>query len=171
MSASTKIPVKHKSPDSAQVLGRLVRMVSRADDFVLGFVKCNHPRQQEEMRRQFLARLGDKRVLEVELDKPLVSLLDELAARLDSSNPPDVVCVYGLERSINELQEASPVLAARTTPATCCAALFPCRYSSGYPTLPLISSRGVPPIFGPGVPVSTSSRLKGHSGMGKALRQ
>lgn len=110
MSASTKIPVKHKSPDSAQVLGRLVRMVSRADDFVLGFVKCNRPRQQEEMRRQFLARLSDKRVLEVELDKPLVSLLDELAARLDSSNPPDVVCVYGLERSINELQEASPVL-------------------------------------------------------------
>ena len=106
----TKTPVKPKSTDTSQVLDRLVRMVNRADDFVLGFVKCNHPFQQKELRREFLARLHDKRVLEVELDKPLVSLLDELTARWEAENPPDVVCVYGLEKSINELQEASPVL-------------------------------------------------------------
>ena len=110
MSTSTKPPDKQNSPDSAQVLDRLVRMVSRADNFVLGFVKCNHPLQQKELRREFLARLSESRVLEVELDKPLVSLLDELTARWDPDNPPEVVCVYGLEKSINELQEASPVL-------------------------------------------------------------
>ena len=112
MSTSTKIrtPLEQKSSESAQVLGRLVRMVGRADNFVLGFVKCNHPLQQKELRREFLARLSGGRVLEVALDKPLVSLLDELTARWDPDNPPEVVCVYGLEKSINRLQEASPVL-------------------------------------------------------------
>ena len=106
----TKTPVKLKASDPTPVLDRLARMINRADDFVLGFVKCNHPSQQKELRREFLARLSDKHILEVELDKPLVSLLDELTARWPSDNPPDVVCVYGLEKSINKLQEASPVL-------------------------------------------------------------
>ena len=105
-----KTSAKRKAPDTSQVLDRLARMINRADDFVLGFVKCNHPLQQKELRREFLAGLGNKRVLEVELDKPLVSLLDELTAHWDPNSPPDVVCVYGLEKSINELQEASPVL-------------------------------------------------------------
>ena len=108
--SKTKISAKTKAPDAGQVLDRLVRMINRADDFVLGFVKCNHLSQQKEMRRDLLARLSDRRVLEVELDRPLVSLLDELTERWDAENPPDVVCVYGLEKSINELQEASPVL-------------------------------------------------------------
>lgn len=106
----TPTPVKLKAPDSSQVLDHLVRMINRADDFVLGFVKCNHPSQQKKLRREFLARLSHKRAFEVELDKPLVSLLDELTARWDAKNPPDVVCVYGLEKSINKLQEAAPVL-------------------------------------------------------------
>ena len=103
-----------KSTDPASdvqvVFARLERLVRRADAFVLGFVKCNHPSQQKEMRQELLVRLSHKHILEVELDKPLISLLDELTARWDAENPPDVVCVYGLEKSINELQEASPVL-------------------------------------------------------------
>ena len=106
----TKTPVKLEASDPTPVLDRLARMINRADDFVLGFVKCNHPSQQKELRGEFLTRLSGKCVLEVELDKPLVSLLDELTARWDPNSPPDVVCVYGLEKSINELQEATPVL-------------------------------------------------------------
>ena len=112
MPTKNKPTTKSTEPasDAQAVLARLERLIRRADAFVLGFVKCNHPLQQKELRREFLIRLGDKSVLEVELDKPLVSLLDELTARWDSGNPPDVVCVYGLEKSINKLQEASPVL-------------------------------------------------------------
>ena len=88
---------KIKSADADQIFQRLERMIERSDSFTLGFVKCNHPTQQKAMRREFLARLSDKHVLEIELDQPLVSLLDELNARWDKTNPPDVVCVYGLE--------------------------------------------------------------------------
>lgn len=92
------------------VLDRLERVVRRADDFVLGFVKCNHPSQREEMRRAFLSRVQDRRVLGIELDQPLISLLDKITAHWDATNPPDAVCVYGLEHSITVDGEASPVL-------------------------------------------------------------
>ena len=93
-----------------KVLDRLARVIRRADDFVLGFVKCNHLPQQEEMRQEFLARLENKRVLEIELDqdKPIVSLLDEITPCWNASDPPDVVCVYGLRYSIQA--EDLPVL-------------------------------------------------------------
>src|SRR5262249_8977346 len=74
------------------------------------FVKCNHPIQQETLQRAFLARLHDKRVLEVVLEQPIISLLDEITARWDSAAPPQAVCVYHLEKSINEQRESSPVL-------------------------------------------------------------
>jgi len=105
-----KPPEPEKTDNSAEVLKRIERMVRRSNGFTLGFVKCNHPSQQQEGRKEFLARLSDKQVLEITLDKPIVSLLNELDARWDPSRPPDVVCVFGLEKSINELQEASPFL-------------------------------------------------------------
>src|SRR5262245_39052212 len=92
------------------VLAQIERVIRWSDEFRLAFVKCNSPIQQDEMRRMLLARLSDKRVLEVFLQKPIVSLLDELTARWDTAQPPDAVCVYGLEKSINEQREASPVL-------------------------------------------------------------
>ena len=93
-----------------KVLDRLARVVRRADDFVLGFVKCNHLPQQQEMRQAFLARLDNKQVLEIELDqdKPIVSLLNEITPRWDAADPPDVVCIYGLRHSIQA--EDLPVL-------------------------------------------------------------
>jgi len=62
------------------------------------------------MRRLLLERLGDKRVLEVFLEKPIISLVDELNSRWDTTQPPDAVCVYGLEHSLGEQHETSPVL-------------------------------------------------------------
>jgi tetratricopeptide (TPR) repeat protein len=96
--------------DAHAILDRLERVVRWADDFRLAFVRCNHPVQREEMRRQFLDRLSDRHVLEVFLEKPILSLLDELTARWDAAQPPHAVCVYGLEKSIQEQREASPVL-------------------------------------------------------------
>jgi tetratricopeptide (TPR) repeat protein len=92
------------------VLDQLERVVRWSEEFQLVFVKCNHPAQQETLRRALLTRLHDKRVLEVILEQPIISLLDEIIARWDSVAPPQVVCVYHLEKSINEQREASPVL-------------------------------------------------------------
>lgn len=105
----TKTQSKPKTT-AEKVIDRLERVVRRADDFVLGFVKCNHPSQREEIRHAFFIRVEDRRVLEIELDQPIVSLLDEITARWDAVNPPDAVCVYGLEHSINIDGESSPVL-------------------------------------------------------------
>ena len=92
------------------VLDQLERVVRWSEEFQLVFVKCNHPVQQEVLRRALLARLHDKRVLEVVLEQPIVSLLDEITDRWDPAAPPQAVCVYHLEKSINEQREASPVL-------------------------------------------------------------
>ncbi len=96
--------------EAQTVLAQLERVIRWDDKFRLVFVKCNSPLQQDEMRRMLLARLSDKQVLEVFLQKPIVSLLDELTTRWDAAQPPEAVCVYGLEKSINEQREASPVL-------------------------------------------------------------
>src|SRR5262249_53473091 len=96
--------------DANGVLDQLERVVRWSEEFQLVFVKCNHPIQQEAMRRALLARLHDIRVLEVVLEQPIVSLLDELTARWAPAAPPQAVCVYHLEKSINEQREASPVL-------------------------------------------------------------
>src|SRR2546427_7528784 len=92
------------------VLDQLERVVRWSEEFQLVFVKCNHPVQQEVLRRALLARLHDKRVLEVVLEQPIVSLLDEITDRWDPAAPPQAVCVYGLEKSINQQRESSPVL-------------------------------------------------------------
>ena len=96
--------------DTNVVLDQLERVIRWSEEFQLVFVKCNHPIQQEALRRALLARLHDKRVLEVVLEQPIVSLLDEITARWDPAAPPQAVCVYHLEKSINEQREASPVL-------------------------------------------------------------
>jgi tetratricopeptide (TPR) repeat protein len=96
--------------EADEVIDQLERVVRWSDEFRLAFVKCNHPRQCEAMRRTLLERLHDRRVLEIFLEQPILSLLDELTARWDAANPPHAICVYGLEKSIDEQREAAPVL-------------------------------------------------------------
>ena len=90
--------------DARGVLDQLDRVVRWSEEFQLVFVKCNHPVQQEILRRALLACLYDKRVLEVVLEQPIVSLLDEITARWDSAAPPQAICVYHLEKSITILR-------------------------------------------------------------------
>jgi tetratricopeptide (TPR) repeat protein len=104
---------KHQQPtgkDVDAVLDQIERVVRWSDEFRLAFVKCNHPVQREAMRRSLRERLNDKRVLEIFLEKPIISLLDELSTHWDAKQLPDAVCVYGLENSLSEQREASPVL-------------------------------------------------------------
>src|SRR5262245_8546616 len=106
------MPGKTQQPhtDVNGVLDQLERVVRWSEEFQLVFVKCNHPVQQETMRRALLARLHDKRVLEVVLEQPIVSLLDLLTASWNAATPPQAVCVYHLAQSINEQREGSPML-------------------------------------------------------------
>jgi tetratricopeptide (TPR) repeat protein len=107
------MPRKRKQQIEAEtqtILAQIERVIRWSDEFRLAFIKCNSPIQQDEIRRMLLARLNDKHVLEVFLQEPIISVLDELTARWDATRPPDAVCVYGLEKSINEQREASPVL-------------------------------------------------------------
>ena len=57
-----------------------------------------------------LERLSDQRVLEISLEKPIVSLLDEIGPLWNLEQPPVAVCVYGLEHSLREQGQDSPVL-------------------------------------------------------------
>ncbi len=94
------------------VLDQLERVVRWSEEFQLVFVKCNHPVQQEVLRRALLARLHDKRVLEVVLEQPIVSLLDEITDRWDPAAPPQAVlrrsCSGSLISPSIALPEAHP---------------------------------------------------------------
>jgi len=103
-------PMPQPSTDVSSVLDQLERVVRWSEEFQLVFVKCQHPVQQAALRQALLARLHDKRVQEVCVEQPLVSLLELLTARWDTATPPQAICVYHLEKSIYEQREAAPVL-------------------------------------------------------------
>lgn len=84
------------------VLEQLERVTRWSDDFSLVFVKCNAPFQRRVLSQSLGERLSDKTLLEIELDKPIISLLEEIEARLEKVAMPDAVCIYGLENSINQ---------------------------------------------------------------------
>src|ERR1700747_3589597 len=88
----------------------LERVVRWAGEFTLVFVGCNDSAQANDMRRMLLSRLKDKRILEVELEQPIQSLLQELSVRWNRTNPPDAINLIGLEKSIDEKLEDSPIL-------------------------------------------------------------
>ena len=113
MAQKTRRPRKNRRENqstSEDILDGLVRVIEWSDSHTLAFVRCNSPIQREEMAQKLKARLKDKRLLEVTLDRPIVSLLDQITSRWDAATPPDAVCVYGLEASIGEEREYSPVL-------------------------------------------------------------
>ncbi len=96
--------------DNDSILDQIERVVRWGDEFRLAFIKCNHPAQQEMLRRSLLERLSDQRILEIPLEKPIVSLLDEIRLHWNPNPPPVAVCVYGLENSLREQSQSSPML-------------------------------------------------------------
>jgi tetratricopeptide (TPR) repeat protein len=99
-----------KKIDNDSVLDQIERVIRWGDEFRLAFVKCNHSAQRETLRRSLLERLSDQRVLEIPLEKPILSLLDEIRPLWNPDQPPVAVCVYGLEYSLGEQGQNSPVL-------------------------------------------------------------
>ncbi len=108
------MPSKHQQRteklDNDSILDQIERVVRWDSEFRLAFIKCNHLAQQETLRRLLLERLSDQRILEIPLEKPIVSLLDEIRLPWNPNQPPVAVCVYGLENSLRERGEHSPVL-------------------------------------------------------------
>ncbi|MCB1824838.1 MAG: tetratricopeptide repeat protein [Candidatus Competibacteraceae bacterium] len=96
--------------DNNSILDQIERVIRWDNEFRLAFIKCNHPAQQEMLRRSLLERLSDQRILEIPLEKSIVSLLDEIGLPWNLNQPPVAVCVYGLENSLREQGEHSPVL-------------------------------------------------------------
>ena len=96
--------------DNDSVLDQIERVVRWDSEFRLAFIKCNHPAQQETLRHSLLDRLRDQHILEISLEKPIISLLDEIRLRWNSDQVPVAVCVYGLENSLREQSQNSPVL-------------------------------------------------------------
>lgn len=99
-----------RDTETEEILDRLTRMIRWSDEFRLGFVKCNSPVQQQTMARTLAERIPDIRILEISLAEPLISLLDAIEARWDTHDPPHVIYVYGLEKSISPDCDYSPVL-------------------------------------------------------------
>ncbi len=98
------------TPEVDEVFTRIARVVRRANEFVLGFVKCNSPIQQRQLSRMLLERLSGKRAVEITLDEPIISLLDKLKAVIDVNDLPAFVNVFGLEKSIYAQEDYSPAL-------------------------------------------------------------
>ncbi|MFO1423679.1 MAG: tetratricopeptide repeat protein [Candidatus Competibacteraceae bacterium] len=96
--------------DNDSILDQIERVIRWGDEFRLAFVKCNHSIQRETLRRSLLKRLSDQRVLEIPLEKPILSLLDEIRPLWNPDQPPVAVCVYGLEYSLREQGQNSPML-------------------------------------------------------------
>ncbi|HSF48699.1 MAG TPA: tetratricopeptide repeat protein, partial [Burkholderiales bacterium] len=96
--------------EAVRILDELNRVVRWSNGFTLAFVKCNHPAQRETMRAALLERLLDLRVLEVTLEGSVTSLLEEITARWDPAQPSSVVCVYGLEKSLDGGPEEPRIL-------------------------------------------------------------
>ncbi|MDG4551826.1 MAG: tetratricopeptide repeat protein [Candidatus Contendobacter sp.] len=105
---SSKRQRRTKKNDS--ILDQIERAIRWGDEFRLVFVKCNHSAQREILQRTLLDRLQDQRVLEISLEKPIISLLDEIRPLWNLDQPPAAVCVYGLENSLREQGQNSPVL-------------------------------------------------------------
>jgi tetratricopeptide (TPR) repeat protein len=102
-------PFELAPPDQEAELERLARVLDLADGFALLLARCNPP----DERRRLVAALRAKRpaldLCEVQLDRPVALLLDELPSDF-AGTLPSAVFVSGLEHSVSA---ASPDAARR----------------------------------------------------------
>ena len=87
--------------DAEAILAQIERVVRWADAFRLAFVKCNYPCQQEVMRRALLDCLKKKRIFEVFLEKPVISLLDEVSSKEPQQALASWVAAYRIAKEID----------------------------------------------------------------------
>ncbi|MFZ4703725.1 MAG: DUF4062 domain-containing protein, partial [Candidatus Methylumidiphilus sp.] len=99
-----------KESEIEVIFNRIERIVRWSDTFRLVFLRCDSPTQEHGLRRQLAYRLDALRILEITLDKPITSLLDEVTAQWDENHPPAAVSVSGLANSLVEMGKDSPAL-------------------------------------------------------------
>jgi len=92
--------VEQTNVDNAIELKAMVNMLRRAEGFTLAFVQCNYPIDRINLVAELRQILDDYPIAEIEFDKPIENLLDELIPILPEYNNK-ALFIYGLERSIN----------------------------------------------------------------------
>ena len=88
--------------ETEAILERLDRLVRWSKQFRLAFLRCDDPVQEQTLRRRVNAKLTGCAILEIVLDKPIVSLLDEISSQWDQNHPPTAVSVFGLANSMEQ---------------------------------------------------------------------
>jgi tetratricopeptide (TPR) repeat protein len=93
--------VEQTDVDKTIELKAMVNMLRRAEGFTLAFVQCNYPIDRINIVAELRQILDDYPIAEIEFDKPIENLLDELIPFLPKYNDSKALFIYGLERSIN----------------------------------------------------------------------
>jgi len=93
-------------------LDALERLIRRADDFALAFVRVNAPARRAELVGTLKERLaGDVRIVEVEVPADTTDLQALLARRVvDLGDGKSAVFVYGVERVLSSARERTGLL-------------------------------------------------------------
>ena len=102
--------VEQTDVDKTIELKAMVNMLRRAEGFTLAFVQCNYPIDRINIVAELRQILDDYPIAEIEFDKPIENLLDELIPILPEYNNK-ALFIYGIERSINPDKKSYPVVA------------------------------------------------------------
>jgi len=103
--------VEQTDVDKTIELKAMVNMLRRAEGFTLAFVQCSYPIDRINIVAELRQILGDYPIAEIEFDKPIENLLDELIPILPEYNDSKALFIYGLERSINPDNKSHPMVA------------------------------------------------------------
>jgi len=93
--------VEQTDVDKTIELKAMVNMLRRAEGFTLAFVQCSYPIDRINIVAELRQILDDYPIAEIEFDKPIENLLDELIPISPKYNDSKALFIYGLEYSIN----------------------------------------------------------------------
>jgi len=93
--------------DKAIELKAMANMLNRAEGFTLAFALCNFPNERKELVSELRQMLDDYAITEIEFEKPIENLINELIPRLPEHSK--AIFIYGLERSIDP-DKSSPLV-------------------------------------------------------------
>ena len=85
-------------PETAEVLGDLLRALRRKKGFSLFFVQCN-PAQGERVMKAIGERFPQKHLVQIELNRQSETLYGELLERYQAEGV-DIACITGVEQAL-----------------------------------------------------------------------
>ena len=102
--------VEQTDVDKTIELRAMVNMLRRAEGFTLAFVQFSYPIDRINLVAELRQILGDYPIAEIEFDKPIENLLDELIPILPEYNNK-ALFIYGLECSIDPDKKSHTMVA------------------------------------------------------------